>query len=130
MGLPQLGDVDGVAEDDRGPARALDQPVAIGPEALGAVARAHQHVAGVAPGPPQAREVLGQERAGPLGQEVGEAAAGQLLGQVAERRGGGGVDRVELPLQVVRADQAEAVLEELPVVGVAHCALLRMVVSV
>ncbi len=114
-GPPRFGDVEGEAEHVGGAGERGVQDVAVHPAPLLPLAgdQAHHPLGGLVPA--DAGQVAREAVADGRRQEEGEVAAGQLLRSEAERAGGGWIDAQQAPVEVVGAEEAEAVLEDVAV---------------
>ena len=93
----------------------MRQDVAIEPDSALAGERAHAHQALVAALLTNASQVVVEQVALVRREELAQVAADAVLRLIAERLSGCGVDRHDDAVQVVRADQSQAVLDQLAV---------------
>ena len=119
LGGRTLRDVEGVTEDVGRPARILVKDVAVHPHARASVARDHAHQAAVLSVLPHAAKVAGEEMTSLGREKLGEVRADAVFGLVAKGVCGGGIDGQQPAVQIVRADQTEAVIDEVAIPALA-----------
>ena len=110
-----LGDVERVAEHVRRLSRLLGADVPIHPDALRALAVDHPQQTGIDGTRVDPAEVVVVEHPRVGRDEVAEIPADPFIRRVPERPGGGRIDEQQLSVEIVGADQAETVLDQLTV---------------
>ena len=113
--IDAFGDVNRVSEDVRGCVRAVGQHVAIHPYPGGPSPRQHSHQAGIVPMLLDPSQVI-LEKLPRVGREkLAQVATDAVLGSITKGAGRGGIDRKDVAIQVVGADQAKAIFDQFPV---------------